>query len=133
MANKILDFTLPKFLLVGVFNTLIGCGLMFLLYNWAGCSYWVSSAANYVVGGTISFILNKYFTFNARKWSWTEVGRFILTVAFCYIIAYTLAKPLVLYLLTGYSVKIQENVAMAVGMCLYTGLNYLGQKFFAFK
>ena len=33
----------------------------------------------------------------------------------------------------GYSTKVQENAAMLVGMCLYTGLNYLGQRFFAFK
>ena len=29
------DNTLFKFLIVGVFNTLVGCGTMFLLYNLA--------------------------------------------------------------------------------------------------
>ena len=43
------------------------------------------------------------------------------------------AKPLALKALAGQSLKVQENVAMLVGMCLYTGFNYLGQKFFAFK
>ena len=42
-------------------------------------------------------------------------------------------RVLVLYLLAGQAVNVQENVAMLVGMCLYTGLNYLGQRFFAFK
>ena len=51
----------------------------------------------------------------------------------CYLLGYGLAKPLVLYLLAGQAVNVQENVAMLVGMCLYTGLNYLGQRFFAFK
>ena len=37
-----------EFLLVGVVNTLAGMGIMFGLYNAAGCSYWASSAANYV-------------------------------------------------------------------------------------
>lgn len=124
--------TLPKFLLVGIINTLFGCSLMFLLYNWAGCSYWVSSAANYIVGGIISFFLNKYFTFGSKKWSWQQVWRFILIVVFSYIIAYSLAKPLVLYLLAEHDVRIQENIAMVVGMCLYTGLNYFGQRFFCF-
>ena len=36
-------------------------------------------------------------------------------------------------LLAGQAVSVQENVAMLVGMCLYTGLNYLGQRFFVFK
>lgn len=133
MQVKILDKTLAKFLLVGVLNTLVGCGLMFVLYNFANCSYWFSSAANYVVGGVVSFILNKYFTFQAKGWSLAQVLRFIVNVAACYVIAYAVAKPLVMYLLSRQSMQIQENVAMAVGMCLYTGLNYLGQRFFAFR
>ena len=35
MAKKWIDGTVPRFLLVGVINTLVGCGAMFLLYNLA--------------------------------------------------------------------------------------------------
>jgi len=131
--KKLIDPTMPKFLLVGVFNTLVGCGTMFLLYNWAGCSYWVASAANYVVGGIVSFFFNKYFTFQNRERSWKQVGKFVITIACCYLIAYGLAKPVVMWALSGQAVKVQENAAMLVGMCLYTGLNYFGQRFFAFS
>lgn len=131
--KNLFDKTMWKFLMVGVVNTLVGCGTMFLLYNLAHCSYWLSSAANYVVGGIVSFFLNKYFTFQNKGWSWKQVGKFILNVSVCYLLAYGLAKPLVLALLSGQTVSIQENVAMLVGMCLYTGLNYLGQRFFAFR
>ncbi len=133
MKQNIFDETLPKFLLVGVFNTLVGTGTMFLLYNLAGCSYWLSSAANYIVGGTVSFFLNKYFTFQSQGLSWKQVGKFIITVSACYLLAYGVAKPLTLHFLAGYAVQIQENAAMLVGMCLYTGLNYFGQRFFAFN
>ena len=51
----------------------------------------------------------------------------------CYLIAYGVAKPLVRAMLSGASVSIQENVAMLSGMCLFVVLNYLGQRFFAFK
>ena len=61
------------------------------------------------------------------------VGRFALTVAVCWLIAYGVAKPLALWALSGQSGKIQENVALLVGMVLYTGLNYFGQRFFAFR
>lgn len=62
--ERLIDKTVLRFLLVGVVNTLVGCGLMFLLYNLAGWSYRSSSAANYVAGGGVaSFFLNKYFTF----------------------------------------------------------------------
>ena len=130
---KLKENTVLKFLLVGVVNTLIGTGTMFLLYNLAHCSYWVSSAANYVVGGIVSFFLNKYFTFQNKTWEWSQVWKFAANVTVCYLLGYGLAKPLVLHLLAGQAVNIQENVAMLVGMCLYTGLNYLGQRFFAFK
>ena len=127
------DNTLFKFLIVGVFNTLVGCGTMFLLYNLAHWSYWVSSAANYIVGGIVSFFLNKYFTFENKKWEWAQVWKFVLNVTVCYLLGYGLAKPIALRLLEGQAVRVQENVAMLVGMCLYTGLNYLGQRFFAFR
>ena len=127
------DNTLFKFLIVGVFNTLVGCGTMFLLYNLAHWSYWVSSAANYIVGGIVSFFLNKYFTFGNKKWEWAQVWKFIINVTVCYLLGYGLAKPLALRVLAGQAINMQENVAMLVGMCLYTGLNYLGQRFFAFK
>lgn len=133
MAQKLFDKTVLKFLIVGIFNTLVGCGIMFLLYNLAGCSYWFSSAANYVIGSIVSFFLNKYFTFQKKEWSWKQVGKFALNVVVCYFLAYGAAKPLVLYLLSGQAIQVQENIAMLVGMCLYTGLNYLGQRFFAFK
>lgn len=133
MRRKVLDGTVVRFLLVGVVNTLIGCGTMFLLYNLAGCSYYVSSAANYLVGGVVSFFLNKYFTFRRREWSWRQAVRFAVNVAVCYLLAYGLAKPLAAWALSGAGKRVQENVAMLVGMCFYTGLNYLGQRFFAFR
>lgn len=77
--------------------------------------------------------LNKYFTFQNKTWEWSQVWKFAVNVTACYLLGYGLAKPLVLHLLKGQAVNVQENVAMLVGMCLYTGLNYLGQRFFAFK
>ena len=133
MTKRLLDSTVIKFLMVGVLNTLVGAGTMFLLYNLAGWTYWLSSAANYVVGGIVSFFLNKYFTFQNKGWSWKQVGKFIINVSVCYVLAYGLAKPFALHLLAGQPVRLQENVAMLVGMVLYTGLNYFGQRFFAFK
>jgi putative flippase GtrA len=133
MKPKWTESTVPRFLLVGVVNTLVGCGAMFLLYNLAHWSYWLSSAANYVLGGIVSFFLNKYFTFRKKDWSWGQVARFAVNVAVCWLLAYGLAKPLVLRALDGRPTWLQENAAMLVGMCLYTVLNYLGQRFFAFR
>lgn len=131
--KKFFDPSMLRFLLVGVVNTLVGAGIMFLLYNLAGCSYWLSSAANYIVGGVVSYFLNKYYTFKNTERSWKQVLRFALNVAVCWLLAYGIAKPLALRLLAGFDEKLQTNAAILAGLCLYTALNYLGQRFFAFR
>ena len=131
--KKLFDIKLWKFLLVGVINTLVGSGIMFLLYNVFHCGYWLSSAANYILTSILSFFLNKYFTFRSRESGWRPVVRFVANIAVCYLLAYGLAEPLVRWLLSGSSQTVRENVAMVVGMGLFTGLNYLGQRLFAFR
>lgn len=133
MLQKLLDKTFWKFLMVGVVNTLFGSAIMFAFYNWLHLSYWVSSAANYILGSILSFFLNKRFTFENKSKSPMVALRFALNIAVCYLVAYGVAKPLMRALLQGASQSVQENVAMLTGMCLFVGLNYLGQRFFAFR
>jgi putative flippase GtrA len=133
MIKKYLDITFLKFVLVGVINTIVGTAVMFLCYNAFHCSYWFSSAMNYVIGSIVSYFLNKYFTFQNKERSWKIVAKFIINITICYLAAYGLAKPLVAHVLSGQTVNIQENGGMLVGMVLFVILNYLGQRFFTFK
>lgn len=133
MIKNFFDPTMIRFFMVGVINTLVGTGTMFLLYNFAGCSYWFSSAANYVVGGCVSYFLNKFFTFRNREKSWFQVLKFIMTVVFCYFIGFGVAKPVTMWLLDTQPIVVQENIAMCIGMCLYVVLNYFIQKFIVFN
>ena len=130
---SVIDQKTIKFILVGIVNTLFGTTIMFCLYNLAGCSYWVSSAANYFFGSILSFILNKTFTFGNHASLKETVPKFVLNIGCCYLLAYGIAKPITLYLLKDYAVTIQENIAMFVGMCLFTTFNYIGQRYFAFR
>lgn len=130
--GKIFDQTFWKFILVGVINTIVGTVIMFACYNLVGLSYWVSSAANYIVGSLVSYYLNKHFTFKSTEKGIKPVLRFVINIAICYLIAYGVAKPLVSNILREQSKSIQENGAMLIGMFLFVGLNYLGQRFFAF-
>ena len=132
-VHGLIDRKLAKFLLVGVINTLVGTAIMFGLYNLAHCTYWVSSAANYILTSILSFFLNKYFTFGSREKRAGEVARFAVNIAVCYLLAYGIAKPMCIAALAGASSAVRDNVSMFVGMCLFTGLNYLGQRFFAFR
>lgn len=133
MAGKKIDTTPVKFVLVGVVNTIVGTSVMFIMYNVFSFNYWISSAANYVVGSIVSYFLNKYFTFQDKEKSWKTVVRFALNISVCYLIAYGLARPLVRMALGGFSQTIQENIAMLAGMCLFVVVNYIGQRFFVFR
>ena len=112
--QKLFDKSFLTFLIVGIINTLFGTAIMLVLYNVFGCSYWVSSFCDYFFGSILKFALN---------------------IVVCYLIAYSLALPLTRYALQSMhlSKPIVENVAMLVGTVLFMLINYLGQKFFAFK
>lgn len=137
MSNKFIDCFFNRqfisFLLVGLANTLVGTGLMFLLYNLCNCSYWFSSCMNYCVGGIVSYILNKRFTFKNYSRDKKIIVKFIFTIFICYFISYKISAFVIDFLLSSLSNKLKGNIAMFVGMCLYVILNFLGQKFFAFK
>ncbi len=129
--QKLTQHSLTRFIIVGIINTLTGMAIMFGLYNLAGCSYWISTAANYFFVSILSYFLNKHFTFRYKGDTAGSALRFVINIAVCYFLAYGIAKPLTLHLVSG-SMRFQENIAMLVGMVLFTGLNYLGQRFFTF-
>lgn len=139
--KKIFDPTFFRFIVVGVINTLVGYGVMFGLYNlaglhtWGDTGYWISSAANYVVGSIVSFFLNKHFTFRNQEKGAGVVLRFVINISVCYLLAYGLAKPAVAWALGGMGLgeQLQGNLTMLFGSGLFVLLNYFGQRFFAFK
>jgi putative flippase GtrA len=136
LKNKIAlftDKTFMKFVMVGVVNTIVGTTIMFVFYNVFHFGYWTSSAANYFFGSICSYLLNKHFTFQYHERGWWSLLRFTVNILVCYLLAYGMAKPIINWLLTGFSKSIRENISMALGMCLFVVFNYLGQRFFAFR
>lgn len=131
--RNLVDKKLLKFAIVGTANTILGMGIMFGLYNFAGCSYWGSTAANYLITSIISFFANKYCTFQDRSKSALQVVRFALNIIICYLFAYSVAKPLVMGLMVRARHSMQENVAMMAGMCIFSSINYLGQRLYVFR
>lgn len=139
--KKLFDPTFFRFILVGVVNTLVGYGVMFGLYNlaglhtWGDAGYWVSSAANYIVGSVVSFFLNKHFTFRNQEKGAGVVARFVVNISVCWLLAYGLAQPVMEKLLAGLGLteQLQGNLTMLAGSGLFVVLNYVGQRFFAFR
>lgn len=129
----IFDRIFFKFILAGLVNTVVGSGIMFVMYNVFGFSYWASSAANYTVGSALSFFLNKYWTFKVNKWSLFMVISFITVIIISYLIAYKIARMAIYHIFADRGQKLRDNAAMLTGIFLFTGLNYLGQKFIVFR
>ncbi len=139
--KKFFDIKFWKFLAVGVINTLIGEGLKFLLFNLFKTGVWTSSIIGMVVGSTMSYFLNKHFTFKNKEKGWKPIVKFVANIAICFTLANIIALPLVekfclAHSLTmfGWSVEtFAGNASMIAGSCLFVTFNYIGQRFFAFK
>lgn len=145
--KQFFDIKFWKFILVGILNTIVGTGLQFLLYNLTplkDCGQtgtWIASGVSYFLASIMSYFLNKYFTFKNTETGIKPVLRFALNIAVCYAIAYGAAIPLTAYICTinnftmfDMSVSVfASNLSMVVGSCLFVALNYIGQRFFAFK
>jgi putative flippase GtrA len=138
MLKKLLDKSLLFFLLIGAGNTLLSMGIMYLLYTLAGFGYWGSSAVAFTLTSILSFLLNKRLSFRYEGHVWAAAVRFALVIAVCYLIAYSLAQPATAWLLgkmmsAAFSSETIDKVALLTGQVLFTGLNYFGQRFFAFR
>lgn len=126
------DRKLWKFLLVGVLNTLVGDGLSFLLINLTAWGLWWCTALPTLLASVMSYFLNKHFTFKNTEKGWRPAARFALNVALCYLLAYGIAIPLMQAALSTAAPALRDNLSKLVGMCLFVGFNYLGQRLFAF-
>lgn len=131
--HNILDITFWKFVLVGIVNTIVGTGVMFIAYNVFHLGYWVSSASNYVIGSIVSYFLNKYFTFKNNHKSWKQIIKFVVNITICYLLAYGMAQPMVKWVLQNQTQSIQDNISMLIGMGLFVILNYIGQRLIVFR
>lgn len=122
-----------SFGIIGVFNTLLGVILIELFYNVFHWNYWVSSITSYVIGSIYSYFANKKMTFKVKGNTRKTAIRFAINTVVCYSAAYGIAKPLVKVILSDLPQKIVENIALLVGMGLFIGFNFFGQKFFVFR
>ena len=133
ILSSFFDATFLRFILVGVVNTLVGTAIMFFCFNVLEWSSWISSALNYIAGSIVSYLLNKRYTFQQKGHDWYTILKFIVNITICYVLAYGFAKPLVTWLLSGFTTNVQGNIALLVGMVLFVAFNYIGQRFWAFS
>lgn len=138
------DRSFVVFLCVGVLNTFVGMGVGFICINALDMSYGWSMFYNYLIGSIVSYFLNKRFAFHYQGTDWRSVMKFALNIVVCFLIAIPVARPATGWCLrqmveplatvgVHLSDKLIDNVSVLTGTALFTIVNYLGQRFYAFK
>lgn len=116
-----------RFIAVGVFNTLLGYGVIFSCSYLAGMSPELSNAAGYTVGLISSYILNRYYTFSSKQNRRSEIIRFLAIFAFAY------ALNFVVLLILIYKLNMHEIASQLIAGVFYTIMSYLMNKFYVFR
>lgn len=118
---------LVKFGLVGLFNTILCAGVMWL-FSLTGMTYPVYSALGYAVGIVVSFVLNFRFTFKP------ESGNLVPYMVKFLIVCLTmvLVAEGVQHLLIA-NLGLPELLGVAGGMVAYTGGGFLLNRFWVFR
>lgn len=119
--------------LVGVINTLMGWVIMAVLYNLVHMNYWLSSGISYFIGSVFSYHANSRMTFKVENKDRGLPWRFAVNIIVCYLIAFSVAQPLMEKILAAQPKVVVDNVAMFLGMCMFIVMNFFGQKIFVFR
>lgn len=127
-----LDHTFIKFLLIGILNTFVGLGMMFLLIDAFGWPYWLATSIGNAVGAVVSFSMNRLFTFKSNVSVKHSAPRFAAVIISCYLFSYSLSRLLADSIVTLVPIN-KDSLAILFGTGIYTLTNYMGQKWFVFK
>jgi putative flippase GtrA len=128
--------SITRFLLVGIFNTLIGLSIMFMLLNVFSYSYWISTLIGNIIGSFVSYLLNRKFTFQSKVRFQKGVPLFIMIIFLCYLLAYSVSDILAKNLYhSGITLPLlqQDELAIVLGSVIYTISNYIGQRYIVFR
>ena len=116
-----------KFFIVGIANTLIGLLAIYLCKWLLGFSDALANISGYIIGLTVSFLLNREWTFRHAGAMLPALVRFLVIFALAYLL------NLATVLTAIHSFGVNAYLAQAIGIAPYTAIFYLGSRYFAFR
>ena len=122
--NKIQVKELLRFL-VGGGSAVVVDFVTYKIFLLVGLDVSVAKAVSYVCGAAVGFIINKLWTFESKKFSKSEIVKYIVLYAFSALINSGVNKLVILIF----------NIEILAFLCatgVSTVINFLGQKFFVF-
>lgn len=111
---------------VGVINTAVGYGIMYILLFFHVMPE-LANAIGYVIGFLNSYILNKKLTFKSKNSHKKDFFRFLMAMLIAYI------ANLIVLILAHRVFGISEYISIIISGIVYTIVGYLVSKFWAFK
>ena len=115
-----------KYGAVGVINTLITAVVIYIVQELLGRDPVPSNVLGYAAGLLNSFLLNSRWTFKSA-FSWRSFIGFMLAFGVCYLL------QLLVLLWLGEETEIPPYPQQLIAMVVYTGANFLLNKFVVFK
>ena len=128
-----------KYCTVGVLNTIVCLGVIFICKSLIGLNPYLSNALGYIAGVINSFLWNKKWVFNSDGRLAHEAIKFLVGFGICYALQFVVVWAishgsfgrrefdLSVFTLSGY------GVATLVGNVVYTVTNYLYNRLFTFR
>ena len=128
-----------KYCLVGVLNTLVTLGVIFVTKSVFGWNPYLCNALGYVAGVTNSFLWNKTWVFRSTGGYRSEALKFLVGFGICYSLQFAAVFALTQgsfgsievdfgwFVLSGY------GLATLLGNVLYTLVNFVYNKLITFR
>ena len=116
-----------RFLVVGMFNTVLGYCIIFACMFIFRMAPEVSNAIGYAVGLVVSYLLNKSYTFKTKSTRQGEFARFLAVFA----VAYGLNFITLLFLV--HRIEMHQGLSQVLAGIVYVFVSYLLNKYFVFK
>ena len=116
-----------KFIVIGVFSTIINYGCFYFLIKVVDINYLTASATGFIAGTLAGYGLNKTWTFGVTNSQDKYIFKYFLVYCISLILSVILLKGLVTMLL----IKPEYANVIVIGMTTCT--NFLGVKFLVFK
>lgn len=134
-----------KYSMVGVVNTLLTLVIIWIMTKTMGRSEAFSNFVGYLAGITVSFLLNRTWTFGSRANIWQSAVKFLGVFVVCYLLQLSLLLSLNRYcpadpplysffepLLRIFRIDALYYIQM-LSMVAYTTVNFLINKYYTFK
>jgi putative flippase GtrA len=117
-----------KFIIVGIFSTIINYGLFYLLLEIVNINYLISSSLGFIAGVFGGYYFNKNWTYNNKKTKSKDI-------ALKYFLIYlgSLAISIIFLKITVELIGINPKIGNILSIALTTCTNFFGTKFLVFK